>query len=90
MGIVDVVITPEKTIRGKPFPEPLFKAAELLDISIRESLFIGDMISDMKAAYRAKCLYLHYTGGYQKTNINQYGGSIDSLLEIVEFISFFN
>lgn len=87
---VDAVITPEQTIRGKPYPDPLFKAANILDLNIKQSIFIGDMLSDMKAASRANCLYLHYTNGYQKLiNVNCYGGSIDSLLEIKEFISFF-
>lgn len=86
---VDAVVTPEQTFRGKPHPDPLFKAADLLSINIREAIFIGDMISDMRAASKAKCLYLHYTSGYQKINSTQYGGSIDSLLEIKEFISFY-
>ena len=86
---VDAVVTPELTIRGKPYPDPLLKAANILDLNIKESIFIGDMLSDMKAASRANCLYLHYTNGYQKLiNVNCYGGSIDSLLEIKEFISF--
>ena len=86
---VDAVVTPELTSRGKPHPDPLFKATELLSIDIKEAIFIGDMISDMRAASKAKCLYLHYTSGYQKINATQYGGSIDSLLEIKEFISFY-
>tara|TARA_B100000242_G_C43052104_1_gene491639 strand:+ start:1358 stop:1990 length:633 start_codon:yes stop_codon:yes gene_type:complete len=87
---VDAVVTPEQTLRGKPYPDPLFKAANMLDCNIKESIFIGDMLSDMKAASRAECLYLHYTNGYQKlTNKNYYGGSIDSLIEIIEFIRFF-
>ena len=86
---VDAVVTPEQTFRGKPYPDPLFKAAELLSINIKEAIFIGDMISDMRAASKARCLYLHYTSGYQKINATQYGGSIDSLLEIKEFISFY-
>ena len=61
---VDAVVTPEQTIRGKPYPDPL-KAAHMLDLNIKQSIFIGDMLSDMKAASRANCLYLHYTNGYQ-------------------------
>ncbi len=85
---VDAVITPEQTFRGKPYPDPLFKAADMLDLNIKESLFIGDMISDMIAASRAECLYLHYSKGYQKLKINNYGGSIDCLSEIIEYLSF--
>ena len=86
---VDLVVTPEITSRGKPYPDPLFYAAKNLDIKISEAIFIGDMLSDMEAANRAKCLFLYYKNGYQKININKYGGSIDSLLEIREYIRFF-
>ena len=84
----DLIVTPEKTLRGKPHPEPLFFAAKNLSIPIKESLFIGDMLSDMKAANNAKCRYLHYLCGYQQLdlNCNAYGGSINSLLEIKEYI----
>ena len=51
-----------------------------LHIKISEAIFIGDMISDMEAANRAKCLFLYYKNGYQKIDINQYGGSIDLFL----------
>ena len=47
---------------------------------------MGDMITDMKAAYSAKCKYLHYLCGYQKIKDPLYGGSITSLLEIKEYI----
>ena len=44
------------------------------------------MRSDMICAKSAKCHYLHYSGGYQN-NVNiSYGGSIDSLFEIKEYI----
>ena len=61
----DLIVTPESTSRGKPYPEPLLFAAKNLSLSIKESLFIGDMFSDMKAAQSAKCKYLHYLCGYE-------------------------
>ena len=86
---VDLIVTPEKTSKGKPHPEPLFFAGRGLSTKMDEALFIGDMITDMKAAYRANCNYLHYLCGYQKINLNSftYGGNINSLWEIKEYIN---
>ncbi len=86
---IDLIVTPEKTLKGKPHPEPLFFAAKGLSIPMGKAIFIGDMISDMKAAYKAKCKYLHYLCGYQKLSLNSfaYGGNINSLWEIKEYIN---
>ena len=86
---IDLVVTPEKTLKGKPHPEPLFFAAKGLSIPISEAIFIGDMLSDMQAAYKAQCRYLHYLCGYQPLNLNSFthGGNINSLWEIKEYIN---
>ena len=86
---IDLIVTPEKTLKGKPHPEPLFFAAKELAIPIDKAIFIGDMLSDMRAAYKAKCKYLHYLCGYQKLSLNSfaYGGNINSLWEIKEYIN---
>ena len=86
---IDLVVTPEKTLKGKPHPEPLFFASKGLSIPISKSIFVGDMLSDMKAAYKAKCKYLHYLCGYQKLCFDSfaYGGNINSLWEIKEYIN---
>jgi phosphoglycolate phosphatase-like HAD superfamily hydrolase len=81
-------VTPEKTDRGKPFPEPLFYSAEKLSLNLNEILFIGDMHSDMLCAQNAKTLYLHYLEGYQKLENQIYGGEINSLMQIEEYINF--
>ena len=84
---IDLLVTPELTSKGKPDPEPLYYATKNLSIEMQEALFIGDMLSDMKAAYRANCKYLHYLCGYQKVDFIPYGGNINSLLEIKEYVS---
>ena len=83
---VQSVITPELTKRGKPFPDPILLAANDLSVELNNIVFIGDMLSDMKCALKAKCYYLHYLDGYQKIYDQLYGGSINSLKEIIEYI----
>ena len=85
---IPFIVTPEKTDRGKPFPDPLLYSAEKLSLNLNEILFIGDMCSDMLCAQNAKTLYLHYLEGYQKLELQTYGGEINSLLQIEEYINY--
>lgn len=52
-GYMKSVVLAEDTENHKPHPEPLLKAAELLDINPKDSLYIGDTIADYKAAKSA-------------------------------------
>ena len=83
---ISLIVTPELTKRGKPYPDPIFYAANLLSQKLDETLFIGDMISDMNSAKNAGCYFLFYTLGYEKEKNINYGGSITSLDQIKEFI----
>ena len=83
-----LVVTPELTKRGKPFPDPILYAAKTLSLELDEILFIGDMAADMNCAQNAKCLYLHYLDGYQKLSNQIYGGEISSLKDVVEYITY--
>ena len=85
---VSTIVTPELTKRGKPYPDPIYFASNSLSREIEETLFIGDMISDMNAAKNAKCHFLFYSLGYEKSKKINYGGIITSLDQIKEFIQF--
>ena len=87
---IDIFITPESTCRGKPFPDPIFKALDILGESVSTSLFIGDMISDMQSARASGIYYAHFNGGYQPYNPAQciyYGLAIDSLYDLYQLLS---
>ncbi len=84
---IDVVVTPELTNRGKPFPDPLFLACNMLSISANHAIFVGDMLTDMSAARSANIDYLHFLPGYSGGNfLPSYGSPIFSLLNIVEYL----
>ena len=83
---VDIIVTPELTKRGKPYSDPIIYATEKLNIEKKNSLFIGDMKSDMQCAKNSRCKYLHYMNGYGIDNVIFYGGSIDSIFEIKEYL----
>ena len=86
---IDVVVTPELTQRGKPFPDPLFLACDLFSIACTQAVFIGDMFSDMQAAKAAKIDYLHFMPGYSiGRSYPHYGSPIFSLLNIIDFMKY--
>lgn len=87
---ITVCITPESTLRGKPYPDPIYKALDTLGECTSTSLFIGDMITDMQAAKAARVYYAHFNGGYQPNNTQlpiTYGLSIDSLSDLYQLLS---
>ena len=85
---INSLITPELTLKGKPDPEPIIFAAKKFKIDCKEILFVGDMLTDMICAKNAGCYYLHYNLGYEELIFQEYGGEINSLLEIKEFIDY--
>ncbi len=62
--LFDVVECPETKGRGKPNPDPLFRAMLKCQRDPSETLYIGDMDVDMEAAKRAGIDYIHANWGY--------------------------
>ncbi len=83
---VDIIVTPELTKRGKPFSDPIVYASKKLNTDRSKSLFVGDMKSDMECARNSRCKYLHYLNGYGIENEIYYGGAIDSIFQIKEYV----
>ena len=83
---LDVIVTPELTQRGKPNAEPILYANKILKSDKENSLFIGDMKSDMLCAKNSKCKYLHYMDGYGGNDLVSYGGTIYSIYELKEYL----
>ena len=62
---LDVLITPELTDLGKPAPDPLYKAAQILEICEASSLlYVGDMNSDFLCAKNAGASFIFAEWGY--------------------------
>ncbi len=60
-----MLITPELTESGKPAPDPLFKAAQLLGVSNpKKILYVGDMNSDYLCAKNAGASFVFAEWGY--------------------------
>ena len=83
---VEIVVTPDLTEFGKPSSQPILLASKNLKLNTNEIIFVGDMESDMICAFNANCNYLHYKNGYQSLCHQMYGGEINSILELIEYI----
>ena len=82
----EIVVTPDLTEFGKPSSQPILLAAKNLKLNTNEIIFVGDMESDMHCAFNANCHYLHYKNGYQDLYHQMYGGEINSILELIEYM----
>lgn len=67
---IDLIITPEKTERGKPSPEPILAALSAFKINSSEAIYIGDMYSDYLSAKGANVDFFYASWGYGRSNHN--------------------
>lgn len=82
--LFDVVECPEANGRGKPNPDPLFRAMLKCQRDPSETLYIGDMDVDMEAARRAGIDYIHADWGYGNCGLDIIKASIpDDLLKLI-------
>lgn len=68
------VITRDQVQRAKPDPDLFLAAAERLDVSISESVVVGDSVWDLLAARRARALGVGLlSGGYGQDELERAG-----------------
>jgi HAD superfamily hydrolase (TIGR01509 family) len=51
----DIVMTSDEVLRGKPYPDIVFKACSTLNVKPKNVLLVGDTDSDVKAGKTAGC-----------------------------------
>ena len=59
-----VVICPSKKIRGKPFPDPINKALNILKVNNCNTYYVGDTKYDYLAAKRSLVKFIYASYGY--------------------------
>ena len=60
------IITSDDVVKGKPYPEGIFKILKKNKVSKKNCIYIGDSIYDYLAAKKAGVNYLHAKWGYEK------------------------
>jgi HAD superfamily hydrolase (TIGR01549 family) len=61
----DFLVTPDDCSRGKPHPDPLLLVNTMFSVRPEQSLYIGDMSSDLEAASSAGWHFVHASWGYE-------------------------
>lgn len=69
---LDVLVAYWDVRNHKPHPEPILKAAQLLDIPIENCIHVGDSATDIQASLRAQAVTVAATWG--STNGQRYDG----------------
>ncbi len=91
-ALIDLSLTPDETGRGRPHPDMIFKAMEMLGISDAKAVIkIGDTPSDIQAGKAAGCLFsLAVTNGTHSREAlaaHQPDGLLASLAEFPDFVA---
>ena len=69
------VISSQTCQRTKPFPDPLFHAAEILGVPVEACLMVGDTVTDVRAALSAGAQSLSVLCGFGTENELQKSGT---------------
>ena len=84
------LVSGDTCLRAKPYPDPLLKASELLDIVPQSCLYLGDDLRDMEAAQAAGMRGIIARYGYIdiQANLNNWhaDGDVDSPLALLSCI----
>ncbi|MBI3120034.1 MAG: HAD family hydrolase [Candidatus Kerfeldbacteria bacterium] len=79
----NVAVSYQDTANHKPHPEPLLFAAQKLEVKPEESVYIGDVENDIKAARAAGMKVVIYS----KNRFDQADASTSSFIELPKLIS---
>ena len=82
---IKLIVTPSKKLRGKPFPDQLLKAIKIAKLNRINTIYVGDMLVDYKAAKNAKINFVHAKYGYGKKYI-YYKRSIKKFKDLLKII----
>ncbi|MBI2667734.1 HAD family hydrolase [Candidatus Woesearchaeota archaeon] len=78
-----VTVSYQDTTNHKPHPEPLFLAAQKLEVKPEECIYVGDVENDIKAAHAAGMKIIVYS----KNQFNQADACTSSFVKLPELIS---
>ncbi len=76
--------------RAKPYPDPLFRACEIMNVASEDCLFLGDDLRDMQAAHAAGMRGIIAKYGYVSSDASvenwQAQGDINTPTELLRFL----
>ncbi len=66
IDIFNIVVCPQKKLRGKPFPDQINHAVKKLNVKKKETIYVGDMLVDYLSAKNANIDFVFASYGYGK------------------------
>jgi phosphoglycolate phosphatase len=82
-----VVVCPDDVERTKPFPDPLYLAADKLKIQAKDCWYLGDHIRDIEAGRAASMLTIATLYGYIEPHDKPEDWKADVMVNTVEEIT---
>ena len=76
----DHVCSPKQGLRGKPSPDQLLNTIAFCNEDPKDTVYIGDMISDYECALRAGVDFIHANYGYGQVKCEHSVDQIDNLI----------
>ena len=80
----DYVCSPKKGLRGKPAPDQLLNTIAHCNVDPHETIYVGDMESDMYCANRAGVDFIHAEYGYGEVECEVSLKSIKNLISLLD------
>jgi 2-phosphoglycolate phosphatase len=84
------LISGDTCVRAKPYPDPLLRACELMNIAPENCIYLGDDLRDMQAAQAANMRSIIARYGYVDDNADldswRADGSVETPLGLLEYI----
>ncbi|MFV1873000.1 MAG: HAD family hydrolase [Oleiphilus sp.] len=59
-----IILCPDDVVQAKPHPESMFKAAEILNICLKNAVYVGDHLRDIEAGKAAGMITVAAAYGY--------------------------
>ena len=81
--LFDAIACYDDVLQGKPHPDMLFKILDELDMTVEESIFIGDGPRDEMAAKEAKMDYIMVDWGFTEHGEKEVVRSVKALKEML-------
>ena len=85
VNFFNIVVSPQKKLRGKPFPDQINQAIKRLNVKKTETIYVGDMFVDYLSAKNAKIDFVFADYGYGK-NHNLYKKKLLNISDLKKIV----
>ena len=85
VNFFNIIVSPQKKLRGKPFPDQINQAIKRLNVKKTETIYVGDMFVDYLSAKNAKIDFVFADYGYGK-NHNLYKKKLLNISDLKKIV----